>query len=117
MNDAERHLHQALKRCLRINNVEREADILIDLERMRLVYRRVGGVRRLAGRRSSSSNVAAMLMQVSDAHLVLAQLAKERGDANALGHHATESLRLATCDGPPDYTYKAAYHEATALLR
>jgi len=31
--------------------------------------------------------------------------------------HAREARRLATCDGPPDYTYKVAYDEAGALLR
>ena len=33
--EAERHLHEALERCRRINNVEQEADILIDLARLR----------------------------------------------------------------------------------
>jgi hypothetical protein len=31
--------------------------------------------------------------------------------------HATEARKLATCDGPPDYTYKADYDEAGALLK
>ena len=31
--------------------------------------------------------------------------------------HAREARRLATCDGPPDYTYKVAYDEAGALLK
>jgi hypothetical protein len=30
--------------------------------------------------------------------------------------HAQAARRLATCDGPPDYTYKVAYDEAGALL-
>jgi hypothetical protein len=29
---------------------------------------------------------------------------------------ANGTCRLATCDGPPDYTYKVAYEEAGALL-
>ena len=29
--------------------------------------------------------------------------------------HAQKAKEFATCDGPPDYTYKAAYDEATAL--
>jgi hypothetical protein len=29
---------------------------------------------------------------------------------------AKKARDLATCDGPPDYTYKAAYDEAGALL-
>jgi hypothetical protein len=31
--------------------------------------------------------------------------------------HARETRRLATCNGPPDYTYKVAYDEAGALLK
>ena len=35
-DEAERHLHEALERCRRINAVEAEADILIDLARLRV---------------------------------------------------------------------------------
>ena len=30
--------------------------------------------------------------------------------------HAQKAKKLATCDGPPKYTYKAAYDEALAML-
>jgi hypothetical protein len=49
-------------------------------------------------------------------HLELAKLALARGEKAAGLEHAKEALRLATCDGPPDYTYKAAYDEAGTLL-
>jgi hypothetical protein len=39
-----------------------------------------------------------------------------RGDHPAAHHHAAEAHRLATCDGPPDYTYHAAYTESAMLL-
>ncbi|MBI4579692.1 MAG: hypothetical protein HY718_08325 [Planctomycetes bacterium] len=39
-----------------------------------------------------------------------------RGDKATALEHAHQARRLATCDGPPDYTYKAAYDEAGALL-
>jgi hypothetical protein len=51
-----------------------------------------------------------------NAHLKLAKLARARNDKPAALEHAREAHRLATCDGPPDYTYKAAYDEAAALL-
>ena len=51
-----------------------------------------------------------------DAHLELAKLALARGDKSTALEHAQEARRLATCDGPPDYTYEAAYDEAGALL-
>ena len=55
-------------------------------------------------------------MQGADAHLELARLSLARGDKAIAKEHAEKAHRLATCDGPPDYTYKAAYDEASALL-
>jgi len=57
------------------------------------------------------------VMQGADAHLELAKLALSRGDRKLAKEHAQEAKALATCDGPPDYTYKAAYDEAEALLK
>lgn len=115
--EAERHLDEALERCRRINMVDHEANILIDLARLRIETAALHEARRLAEEALVIAERSGDVLQGADAHLVLAQLAKDRGDKNALRHHATEALRLATCDGPPDYTYKAAYDEATALLR
>ena len=56
------------------------------------------------------------VLQGADARLELAKLALARDDKPAALDHAKEARRLATCDGPPDYTYKAAYDEAGALL-
>ena len=57
------------------------------------------------------------VLQGADAHLELAKLALARGDKATGRQHAEEARRLATCDGPPDYTYKVAYDEAGALLK
>ena len=54
--------------------------------------------------------------QGADVHLFLAQFALEDGDERAAREHALKAHQLATCDGPPDYTYKVAYEEAEALL-
>ena len=115
--DAERHLNEALERCRRINMVDHEADILIDLARLRIATEAPEESRQLAEEALLIADRCGYVLQGADAHLVLAQLAKDRGDVKALRHHATEALRLATCDGPPDYTYKAAYDEALALLK
>jgi len=56
------------------------------------------------------------VLQGADVHLFLAQVALERGEREAAREHARQSRELATCDGPPDYTYKMAYDEAGALL-
>jgi tetratricopeptide (TPR) repeat protein len=114
---AERHLHEALERCRRINLVHFEADILIELARLRTATFATDEAQRLAKGALLIADRSGYVLQGADTHLVLAQLAKDHGDAKALREHAEEALRLATCDGPPDYTYKAAYDEATALLR
>jgi len=56
------------------------------------------------------------VLQGADAHLFLAHLALERGEREQAREHARQARELATCDGPPDYTYKVAYDEAGALL-
>ena len=38
------------------------------------------------------------------------------GKLDLAREHANAAPQLATCDGPPDYTYKAAYVESEALL-
>ncbi len=117
LEESGRHLVEALERCRRTNTVEAEANVLIDLARLRIATSEPNEAQRLAQEALAITERSGYVLQGADAHLVLAQLAKDRGDTNALREHATEALRLATCDGPPDYTYKAAYDEATALLR
>jgi ATP/maltotriose-dependent transcriptional regulator MalT len=90
---------------------------LIDLARLRMVAGAAEDARRLADEALVITERSDYALQGADAYLVLAQLARERGDTDAVREHATEAKRLATCDGPPDYTYKVAYDEATALLK
>jgi len=116
-NDAaERHLHESLERCRRINLVEFEADILIDLARLRAATGAPDEAQRLAEEALLITERSGYVLQGADAHLELAKLALARGDKATALTHATEARRLATCDGPPDYTYKAAYDEAGVLL-
>ena len=115
-DEAERHLHEALERCRRINLVDHEADILIDLARLRAVTGAPDEARRLAEEALVISERSGYVLQGADAHLELAKLALARGDKATAKEHAQKARDLATCDGPPDYTYKAAYDEAGALL-
>jgi tetratricopeptide (TPR) repeat protein len=116
-DDAERHLHEALERCRRINMVDHEADILIDLARLRATTCAQEEAQRLAEEALLITERSGYVLQGADAHLELAKLALARDDKSAARQHAEEAHRLATCDGPPDYTYKAAYDEAGALLK
>ena len=113
---AERHLHEAIERCRRINLVEMEAAILIDLARLRAAIGETGDARRLAAEALGITERCGYVLQGADARLELAKLARDGGDRGAALEHAREALRLATCDGPPDYTYKAAYDEAAGLI-
>jgi len=115
-DEAARRLHEALERCRRINLVEVEADILIDLARLRAAAGAPEEAARLAEEALVFTERSGYVLQGADAHLELAKLALARGDKATALEHAQEARSLATCDGPPDYTYKAAYDEATALL-
>jgi tetratricopeptide (TPR) repeat protein len=115
-DEADRHLNEALERCRRINLVEFEADILIDLSRLRAATGALEEARRLAEEALLITERCEYVLQRADAHLELAKLALARGDKAKALEHAKEARRLATCDGPPDYTYKVAYDEAGALL-
>jgi len=114
---AERHLHEALQRCRRINDVEHEADILIDLARLRGATGSPEEAQRLVEEALLITERSGYVLQGADAHLELAKLAFARGDKAVAKEHAEKAKELATCDGPPDYTYKAAYDEACALPR
>jgi tetratricopeptide (TPR) repeat protein len=117
MDSAEYHLHEALERCRRNNTVEAEADILIDLARLRATAGAGDEAQRLAEEALSITERSGYVLQGADAHLELAKLAFARGDKAVGLQHAQKAKELATCDGPPDYTYKVAYDEACALLK
>jgi len=116
-DEAERHLHEALERCRRNNTVEAEADILNDLAKLRGATGAPGEAQRLAEEALLITERSGYVLQGADTRLELAKLALACGDKAAARQHAEEARRLATCDGPPDYTYKIAYDEASALLK
>lgn len=116
LDQAERHLHEALERCRRINMVAHEADMLIDLARLRTAMGAADEAQRLAEEALVITERSGYVLQGADAHLELARLALARGERASAKEHAEEALCLAMCDGPPEYTYKAAYDEARVLL-
>ena len=127
LDEADRHLTEALARCRAINMVDQEADILLDLARVRWDERSFAvaqddkeklreEAKRLAEEALTITERSGYVLQGADVHLFLAEIEIERGDREKALAHAREARRLATCDGPPDYTYKVAYDEAGALL-
>ncbi len=116
-DEAEHQLRDALERCRRIGAVDLEADILIDLARLGAATEAPDEAQGQAEEALDIAERSGYVLQGADAHLELAKLALARGDKSAARDHAAEARRLATCDGPPDYTYRAAYDEADALLK
>jgi hypothetical protein len=96
--------------------VDHEADILIDLARLSAVTGAPEEARRLAEDALLITKRSGYVLQGADAHLELAKLALASDDKATALDHAQQARTLATCDGPPDYTYHAAYTEACALL-
>ena len=110
--------------------VDCEADILLDLARVRWEQTLTPDRRssddeerslkeeaeRLAEEALTITERSGYVLQGADVHLFLAEIEMERGDREKALAHAQDARRLATCDGPPDYTYKVAYDEAGALL-
>ena len=116
LHDADRHLTETLTRCRAINMVDHEADILLDLARLRRDQGHGDEALRLAGEALIITERSEYVLQGADVHLFLAEMALERKDREAALAHARQARQLATCDGPPDHTYRVAYDEATALL-
>jgi len=120
-DEAERHLNESLTRCRSINMVDHEADILIDLARLRAATGEAEEAARLAQEALTIAGRCGYALQGADAHLELAKLALQDpsgASQNPKGlalQHTRAARQLATCDGEP-YVYRVAYDEAGALL-
>jgi len=131
LTHAERHLSEALRRCRAINAVYHEADILLEISKLRFLQGRREEALRLAQEARLVTERSGYVLQGADVHLWLARLAlagltltpspssERRGEPDGkeqAKQHAEKAKALATCDGPPHY-YKVAYEEAESLLR
>jgi tetratricopeptide (TPR) repeat protein len=113
---AERHLSESLVRCRAINNVEHEANILLDLARLRYDQKNYEEAKSLAEEALSITERCGYILQGADVNLFLAQYALEQEkDKVKAKEYAETALKLAYCDGPP-YYYKVAYEEAERFL-
>lgn len=117
---AEENLSKALNQCRQINLVEDEADILLDLARLRYAQENYDEAKSLADEALLITERSGYVLQGADVNLFLAELAltldpSPEGRGKARGY-VEEARKLATCDGPP-YYYKVAYEEAERLLK
>jgi tetratricopeptide (TPR) repeat protein len=110
---AEPHLFEALELCRRFNMVDHEAEILVHVAQ---INEDSGAAQRILEETLILARRSSYVLQEADARLGLARLAFARGEIKTAHQHASEARRLAECDGPPHFTYKAAYDEAGSLL-
>ena len=113
---AENHLAESLRRDRSINLVDTEADILLDLARLRYDQKNYEEAKTLAEEALTITERCGYVLQGADVNLFLAQYALEQEKDKAKAkEYAETALKLAYCDGPP-YYYKVAYHEAERFL-
>jgi tetratricopeptide (TPR) repeat protein len=116
LNKAEENLSKAINICRQINDVEHEANILLDLARLRYDQKNYEEAKSLAEEALSITERCGYVLQGADVNLFLAQYALEQEkDKVKAKEYAETALKLATCDGPP-YYYKVAYEEAERML-
>lgn len=116
LDESDHHLNEALTRCRAINSVEPEADILLDLARLRLDQNQPEEALRLATEAQEIAQRSGYVLQEADVQLFFAERALEQGNVPEALSHARESRRLATCDGR-EFVYKVTYDAAGELLR
>ncbi len=116
LEKAEHHLIEALTRCRGINAVYHEADILLSLAKLRAAQGEHKEALNLAGEALHITERSGFVLQGADVNLFLAEMAQNDGDTDKAREYAQTARELATCDGPPDYTYKVTYEAAGALL-
>lgn len=116
LDKAEEYLSRAMGLCRQTNNVMYEADILLDLARLRYDQKNYKEAKSLADEALLITERCGYVLQGADVNLFLAQYALEQEKDNAKAkEYAETALKLAYCDGPP-YYYKVAYHEAERML-
>jgi len=113
---AEENLSKALNLCRQINLVEVEADILLDVARLRYAQGDFKDAQEKASDALVITERCGYVLQGADVNLFIAQYTLEQEqDKVKAKEYAEEAKKLATCDGPP-YYYKVAYDEAVAML-
>jgi tetratricopeptide (TPR) repeat protein len=116
---AEPHLDEALRRCRRINMVDHEPDILLELARLRHdqagLPSPVGESLSLAREALAIADSCEYRLVQADCHNFLARLTLEAGNLLEARQHAEIAREHAACDGP-GHRYEVAFQKAERLL-
>ena len=114
---AEENLSKALNLCRQINNVEMEANILLDIARRRYAQGDFKDAQEKAEEALMITERSGYVLQGADVNLFLAQYALEQeNDRVKAKEYAEKAKELAYCDGG-EYKYKVAYEEAERFLK
>ena len=120
---ADKNLSKALKICREINMVAFEADILLEVAKLRHAEGESQEALRLAQEALIITERSGYVLQEADVNLFLAELALEGiltsdevTSEELAREYAEKALKLAHCDDGPPYHYKVAYEEAERLL-
>ncbi|MBT3337982.1 MAG: hypothetical protein HN855_01910 [Anaerolineae bacterium] len=127
LEKAEKHLSESLRRCRAINSVDAEANILLEVSKLRHAQGNPEEVLRLAHEALLITERSGYVLQGADVNIWLATLAMKGlrlqvegdglSDRELAREYAQKALQLAHCDDGPPYHYKVAYEEAEALLK
>ncbi|MGA9349764.1 MAG: hypothetical protein WBW48_13300 [Anaerolineae bacterium] len=125
--EAETHLTETLTRCRRINLVELEPDILLEMARLRWAQAQGSEITSdesarlqeealgLAREALEIADRCEYRLKQADIHNFLTQVALEKGDRKEARKHAEIAKERAWCDGPP-HCYKPALEQAERIL-
>ncbi|MBI4780684.1 MAG: TIR domain-containing protein [Oscillatoriophycideae cyanobacterium NC_groundwater_1537_Pr4_S-0.65um_50_18] len=116
LEQSDHHLSEALTRDRAINMVDHEADILLDLARLRVDQGQPEAALGLAAEAEAIAERSGYVLQGADVQLFLAEQALARGERAEALKYAQKARQLATCDGG-EYTYKVTYEAAGRLLQ
>jgi hypothetical protein len=114
---AESHLNEALSGCRISNLLEFEADILLDIAKLRACEKSLEAALSYAHEALAISQRCHYALQEADVRLFLARAAFANRDREVALDHVKAAQTLALCDMHPNYTYKVAYCEAEMLLK
>jgi len=112
---AEGHLSEALARCRRINMVDHEAVIMLELAHTRRDQERGDEALELTEEALVIAERSGYRLQQADIHYLLALLARDAGDTEKAREHAEQARDYAWCDGP-EYAYRRTWEAAEGLL-
>lgn len=114
---AKTYLDEAIAQCRRLNLVEFEADIILDLAEHHAATGCHDEARTLAVEALAIAERSGYVLQEADAQIFLAKAALKRGHRGQAADHAEKARKLAACDGRQDYMYKVAHDEAEGLCK